>query len=250
MNAVSLALSPMAHEPAPWSDAVTVLRDAGIEVLSGMMAMAGEDYSTLQSIALTGGVRPDATWPANLEHAREVAQIAARHRIGLVTFHAGFIPHVSSDHSRGQMLDRLGVLAELFAAAGVALALETGQETADTLVEALEDLNRGNIGVNFDPANMILYGMGDPIDSLRRLAPWVRQIHVKDALPARTPGTWGSEAPVGEGAVDWRRFFEVARTLPAGVSLVIEREAGATREADIAKARDLIEAALHSGRIT
>ncbi len=246
IDAVQLALSPVVNQPAEWGDAARVLRERGIDVLSGMMAMIGEDYSTLQSIAVTGGVRPDATWLDNLEHARNVADVAARERIGLVTFHAGFIPHVSTDHGRGRILDRLGALADVFNARGVLLALETGQETAETLIDALEDLNRSNVGVNFDPANMILYGMGDPIEALRLLSPWVRQIHVKDALPTQTPGTWGKEVPVGEGAVDWARFFQLARSIPQAVDLVIEREAGMGREADIAKARDLIRANLRS----
>jgi sugar phosphate isomerase/epimerase len=206
-----------------------------------MMAMKGEDYSTLQSIALTGGVRPDETWVENLAHAQVVADIAARERINLVTFHGGFIPHVSTDHRRGLILDRLGTLADLFQSRGIALALETGQETAATLIEALEDLSRPNVGVNFDPANMILYGMGDPVQALGMLTPWIRQVHIKDALPATTPGSWGCEVPVGMGAVDWPRFFSIVSDLPTAVNLVIEREAGAQRHDDIGRARRVIE---------
>lgn len=247
IDAVQLALSPIVHEPAgPWRDAIAQLRDAGVSILSGMMATRGEDYSTLQSIARTGGVRPDEHWPANLEHARAVADLAARNKIALVTFHAGFIPHDSSDHNRGRMLDRLGAIADLFDSRGSTIAFETGQETAPTLIDALDALNRPNVGVNFDPANMILYGMGGvggPLQALRSLAPRVKQIHVKDALPTKSPGTWGSETPVERGAVDWPAFFEIARAIEPPVNFLIERESGVEdgkRETDIAAARDLI----------
>ncbi|MFO0872652.1 MAG: hypothetical protein U0575_01590 [Phycisphaerales bacterium] len=77
-----------------WGDAIEdALRLPGIEIVSGMLATVGEDYSTLASITATGGVRPDATWPATLEQARRVARIASDERIPLVTFRAGFIPH-------------------------------------------------------------------------------------------------------------------------------------------------------------
>jgi sugar phosphate isomerase/epimerase len=139
------------------------------------------------------------------------------------------------------MIERLRFVADAFAERGVDVALETGQETAETLLGVLEELQRPNVGVNFDPANMILYGMGEPVEALGRLAPAVRQVHVKDALPTEVAGTWGTEVPAGRGAVRWRAFFDVAMAISPPVSFVIERESGADRLDDIAAARDLIE---------
>ncbi len=121
------------------------------------------------------------------------------------------------------------------------MALETGQESAETLVGVLTQLDRPDVGVNFDPANMILYGMGDPVNAIGRLARFVRQVHVKDALPATVPGRWGEEIPAGRGAVDWDAFFEIANAIDPPVDFVIEREAGDEREEDIRAARELIE---------
>ncbi len=243
LNAVQIALSPIVREGDVWKDVITHQRNAGIEVLSGMMSTIGEDYSTLQSIARTGGVRSDEHWEANRRHAVDVAELAARERISLVTFHAGFIPHDSSDHVRGKMLDRLREIADIFAARGVSIALETGQESATTLIDALDALGKPNVGVNFDPANMILYGMGDPVEAVGALASRILQVHIKDALPTQTPGTWGTEVAVGRGAVDWERFFAIATRIMPPVDFVIERESGVLehqREGDILAARDLI----------
>jgi sugar phosphate isomerase/epimerase len=88
---------------------------------------------------------------------------------------------------------------------------------------------------------MILYGMGEPVDALRRLAARVRQIHIKDADPAVNPGEWGTEVPAGTGRVNWPEFFRLAGSACPGVDLVIEREAGEDRVADIRTARALIE---------
>ena len=248
LNCVQLALGPVIQAPTVWGSAIRELRREAIEIVSGMMAMAGEDYSSLESIARTGGVRLDETWPANLAHAEAVASLAADEGLHLVTFHAGFIPEDRADPERAKLLERLRTVADIFANRQLRLGFETGQETAQTLVEALDDLGCPNVGVNFDPANMILYGKGDPIEALRLLGPHVVQVHVKDAVPTTTPGTWGTEVPVGDGAVDWPAFFEMALTIDPPVNFIIEREAGADPGADIPEARELIETYVGSSR--
>ncbi len=251
--AVQLALDPIRTGAWKLDETITVLHDAGIAVLSGMMGMAGEDYSTLESIRRTGGIAPDEHWQANLLAARDNAALAERLGITLVTFHAGFLPHDRADPRRGVLIDRLRHLAEVFAERGVRIAFETGQESAGTLLGVLLDINSAlghhvpkiTVGVNFDPANMILYGMGDPVGALRALAPAVRQIHIKDATPTGTPGTWGQEVAAGTGGVDWESFFGVYREcgLDKGrtTDLVIEREAGDARVQDVVKARVMVE---------
>lgn len=239
LSAVQLALDPVRTS---WGeDSIGRIREAGIEVLSAMMMMEAEDYSTLESIRVTGGVRPDDSWQRNLDCAAENASIAAAAGIGLVSFHAGFIPHDHDDPERDKMIERLAIIARVFNDAGCRVALETGQETARTLLSVLEAMSLPDVGVNFDPANMILYGMGDPVAALDQLAPHVFQLHVKDALPSSNPQEWGSEEPVGAGAVDWAAFFQVLRDRGISADLVIEREAGSQRVEDVIRARQLIE---------
>jgi sugar phosphate isomerase/epimerase len=202
-----------------------------------MMAMDGEDYSTLASIRATGGIVPDATWPANLAAAGDNARIASELGLGLVTFHAGFVPE-SATNARAVVVDRVRSIAGVFAAHGIRVALETGQESAGTMLAFLDNLD--DVSVNFDPANMILYGMGDPVQALKRLAPHVAQVHVKDAVASAEPGRWGTELPVGAGDIDWASFFAAVRTLPQSPALVVEREAGGDRIADVQTALRLI----------
>jgi L-ribulose-5-phosphate 3-epimerase len=237
LNAVQLALDPL--RTGEWDQAETVrtLADAGITVSSGMMVTKGEDYTTLDTIKVTGGVRPDETWPDNLAAAQANADLAQRLGIPLVTLHAGFLPHDPANPERARMLDRLAQIIDVFSQRDVRVAFETGQESADTLLGVLDELPGAS--VNFDPANMILYGMGDPVDSLRKLAPHVAQIHIKDANPTTTPGTWGSEEPAGTGAVDWDAFFGVYHSAGLTCDLVIEREAGDARVPDVRTAAAL-----------
>ena len=241
---VQLHLDPLRDDWAegsggPWGKAATTaLAEAGITIASGMMTMAGEDYTTLESIKATGGVVPDGTWDENLAAAKKNAVIADRLGLGLVTFHGGFIPHDEADPARRVIIDRLATLRDVFDARGVAIALETGQQTGETLLGVLDDLP--GVGVNFDPANMILYGMGDPIAALERLGPRVAQLHIKDAAPASAAGAWGVEVPVGEGAVDWARFFAVAARVCPGVGMMLEREAGDTRIEDLRRGASVV----------
>ena len=243
VRAVQLALDPLRQS---WGvvETLSALDGAGIEVLSGMMMMEGEDYSTFETIQVTGGVRPQQTWEGNLEAARVNARIAREAGIDLITFHAGFIPHSPDDPERTQMLDRLKALSAEFQQQDCRVALETGQESATTLVTVMKELESHSIGVNFDPANMILYGMGDPIAALELLVPYISQLHIKDASPSAVTGEWGSEEPVGAGAVDWSAFFALIKQQSLDADLVIEREAGDQRVADVVQARQLIEAQL------
>ena len=159
----------------------------------------------------------------------------------LITLHAGFIPEDRADPERSVILGRLSELAHIFDSHGIQLGLETGQESAITLLELLEELGCSNVGVNFDPANMILYGMGDPIEAIEILGPHILQVHIKDALPTEVPGKWGSEVSVGSGAVDWNQFLGAVCHLPRVVNMVIEREAGSHRLEDILKAVSVIK---------
>jgi sugar phosphate isomerase/epimerase len=247
VDCVQLALEPLRTNAWPAERAIGELFDAGIEIRSGMMSMRGEDYSSLESIRKSGGVRPDAHWKHNLDAARANATLAKRIGIKLVTFHAGFLPHDRSDRERAKMLERLRAITDAFAEQGVRVGFETGQENADTLLGVLEELGRDTAGVNFDPANMILYGMGHPIDALRKLAGRVLQAHVKDARKTKKPGTWGEEVRAGDGEVDWKSFFTVLRDEHNECDLMIEREAGANRVADIAHAHKLVLGHLSAG---
>lgn len=237
---VQLALDPLRESPGVWGKTAALFRDHNITIVSGMFGCVGEDYSTLESIRLTGGIAPDTTWEKNWDNIRATAALAHELGLKLVTFHAGFLPHDEKDPGFAKMLWRLSEAADAFKAAKIALGLETGQETAPDLLKLLTKLKRPNVGVNFDPANMILYDKGDPIAALRVLGSWIRQVHIKDALRTKATGTWGQEVAAGNGEVNWPAFFATLKELGYAGDLVIEREAGEQRVADICTAKDVV----------
>ena len=240
VRALQLHLDPLRENPAAWSGLGQLCAAQGIRLLSGMMTCLGEDYSSLDAIRVTGGVVPDATWEANLANFTANARIASALGVRLVTLHAGFLPHDESDPAFAKLLARIATVADLFAAQGLEIAFETGQEDAPSLAAFMTRLNRANAGVNFDPANMLLYDKGDPVAALHTLAPWIRQVHLKDANRTARPGTWGEEVVVGTGQVAWPDFFRALRSIDFRGNLCFEREAGSQRVADIAAAKTFI----------
>ena len=244
ISKVQIALDPIRENPAVWGKYGKLCSQTGVSQVSGMMVTAGEDYSTMEAIKETGGVVPDATWPENLANFKENIVVAKDLGLKLITFHAGFLPHETSDPAFAKLMDRIRQIGELFGENGIDLGFETGQETADTLKDFLDQLALPNVGVNFDPANMILYDKGDPIDALKVLAPYLKQCHIKDATRTTEPGQWGEEVQSGTGQVDWKDFFVTLDKLGYEGTFAIEREAGEQRVEDIMAAKNYVSALL------
>jgi sugar phosphate isomerase/epimerase len=211
-------------------------------ITSTMIDFPQEDYSTLDTIKVTGGVVPDEHWNRNRGLFQGAAQITAKLGVKYLSMHAGFVDESKPAYAE-KVAARIRTLADIAKDSGLTLLLETGQETATELRHFLEKLDHKSVGVNFDPANMILYDKGDPIEAVRVLAPWIRHLHVKDALRTTKPGTWGSEVPWGDGQVGVERFLAVLGEVGFKGAMAIEREAGDNRLGDIKLAAQRLKAA-------
>src|SRR5207248_798078 len=111
-------------------------------------------------------------------------------------------------------------------------------------LEFLHDLKRPNVAINFDPANMILYGAGEPIAAIKTLGKFIKHVHVKDATGSKKPGEdWGEEVPFGAGHVSPKRFLQALHEVGYTGPLCIEREAGNQRLADVKTAVDALRKA-------
>ncbi|HOD51473.1 MAG TPA: sugar phosphate isomerase/epimerase family protein [Candidatus Hydrogenedentes bacterium] len=233
---VQLGLTPHRGDTGAWNGVEVVLAASGIRIVTGMYSTIGEDYTTPETIRRTGGIVPDQHWEENVALAKATAAKARELGLPYIMAHAGFLPHDPGDPDFDKLAGRVATLAGLFADAGAGLLMETGQEKADTLLEFLDEMRRrgaANVAVNFDPANMILYDMDDPIEALGKLAPHVRQVHVKDAKRTKVKGQWGEEVVVGTGEVDWVAFVRILANAGFTGSYMFEREAGNDRIGDI-----------------
>ncbi len=201
-------------------------------ISSTMIDFPQEDYSTLDSIKVTGGIGPDEYWEQSRELFLGAVEVTVKLGVKYLSMHAGFIDESDPAYIK-KFYDRIRLLADAAGRKDIMLLLETGQETAEELKHFMEELNHPAIGVNFDPANMILYDKGNPIEAVLVLAPWIKHIHVKDATRTKQPGTWGAEVPWGDGEVGPDAFLSVLEEIGFKGVLAIEREAGDDRFGDI-----------------
>ena len=242
VKGIHLALGPFIapderHGAAEGAEALKFVKDKIARgewvLMSTMVGMVGEDYSTLATIRETGGIVPDRTWEQNKRIVTRGAQLTQELGCTYMSTHAGFLDE-SNPKAYRKYVERVSWMRDECRKYGVTLILESGQETAEDLAAFMPKVP--GVGINFDPANMILYAKGKPRQALQVLSPWIRQVHVKDACETKVPGTWGTEVPWGEGEVGGKDFLEDLSRLGYTGNYVIEREGGNDRPGDIAKA--------------
>jgi L-ribulose-5-phosphate 3-epimerase len=241
---IQLALAPLlAMSPDRRSAELAALRSSGLVVTATMISFPEEDYSTIAAIRQTGGYCPDGLWEQRRQTTMEGGRLTRELGVKLLTAHIGFVPP-SSQPQYQVMLQRIEELAAGLGDMGLELTMETGQEHAAELLQFINDLSARNAHVNFDPANMILYGAGDPMDAIRTLGRHIRHVHVKDATPSAQPGVvWGEEVPFGTGQVNPKEFLATLRSVGYTGPLAIEREAGENRVEDVRTAIRSLRAA-------
>lgn len=239
---VQLALADFVAADEPAREAmVKTASTAGLTLTAGMINFDGEDYTTIASIRRTGGYAPSDAWEKRKSTTVSSGKVASSLGIKLLSTHVGFIP-MSSDPNYRVMVERVGEIASELDKLGITFLMETGQESASELLQFINDLSARNIGVNFDPANMILYGAGDPIEAIGTLGRHIRHVHVKDAIGSEHPGTkWGDEVPFGTGQVNPREFLDALKEAGYTGPLIIEREAGSDRAGDVRMAIDALK---------
>ena len=222
------------------------LSEYGITTTVVFLGFEGETYETIARTAETVGFVPEETRQARLQEAREIADFAKLLGVEAIGSHIGFVPHDTASDAYKGMVAAIQEYCDYLKKNGQRLHLETGQEKAENLLAFLHDVGRDNIFINFDPANLILYGMGNPIESLKKVGKYVRSCHCKDALPTTgTPGVdWGTEVPFGQGKVDAKLFLQTLKEIGYTGPLTIEREIPEEPErqkAEIRQALALIE---------
>ncbi len=216
----SLALT---GQVAPWRDALSA---GDIVMVTAVCSYTGESYADIPTVRETVGLVPARTRQERVARTKEVADFAAGLDISSVACHIGFIPHDRSDALYWEMVGVAREICDHCAGHGQSFALETGQEPAEVLRQFLEDAGRANLKINFDPANLVLYGTGDPFEALDVLSSRVISVHCKDGgpPPSNLPDGLGSECRLGEGSVDMRRFIEKLKSVGYTGILSIERE--------------------------
>jgi L-ribulose-5-phosphate 3-epimerase len=203
------------------------LQEAAFTVVTVVAAYLGEDYADIPTVQRTVGFIPPESREQREQRTYAVSDFAAALGVKSIACHIGFVPDGHGEPDYIAVRDMVRRVCAHAASHGQTFALETGQEPARVLLNFLRDVDRPNLGINFDPANMILYGSGDPVEALDLLGPHVLSVHCKDGdWPAKdAPGSLGAERPLGHGSVGIPRFLEKLKAVGFRGPLNIEREA-------------------------
>jgi sugar phosphate isomerase/epimerase len=232
---------PLQGAAAHWKHA---LADENFTVVTVFAAYIGESYADIPTVQQTVGFVPPATRAEREVRTRAVSDFAAEAGVPGIATHIGFVPEDRSSEDYLAVREMVRCVCDHAAGHGQTFGLETGQESAPALLEFLLAAKRTNLRINFDPANMILYGTGDPIAALDTLGPRVITVHCKDGdwPPKDPPGALGEEKPLGQGSVGMERFIAKLKEIGYKGPLTIEREASdpIQRKRDIVMAVELL----------
>lgn len=221
------------------------LAEANFSVYTVFAAFEGESYADIPTVQRTVGFIPPVTREVRELRMLEVSDFAAQLGVGSIATHVGFVPENPTHPDYLAVREMVRRVCDHAISHQQTFALETGQERAEVLLNFLIDVNRRNLGINFDPANMVLYGTGDPIESLAVIGQHVVSVHCKDGNwpPPEVPGALGTEQPLGKGAVDLKAFLTTLKEIGYRGPLAIERETPdkEARLRDIAEGKKLLE---------
>lgn len=213
-----------------------------IEATSLVTGGPGKEIYDFYQGPLTIGLVPRDTRAARVAQIKKAADFAKECGIPAVQTHCGFLPENPNDPLYKEAVETLRDVTSHCKRNGLNFRYETGQETPITLVRAIQDVGNDNQGVNFDVANLILYGKANPVDAIEILGPYVQGIHAKDGLWPTNPKDLGEEVPIGKGKVDFPRVIARLRELDYRGAVTIEREiSGPKQVEDVRAAKAYLE---------
>lgn len=213
-----------------------------IEATSLVVGGPGKEVWDFYQGPLTIGLVPRETRAARIAHLKKASDFAKQCGIAAVQTHCGFIPENPNDPVYKETVLAMREVASYCKRNGQNFRYETGQETPITLVRAIQDVGVDNQGVNFDLANLILYGKANPVDAIELLGPYVQGIHAKDGMWPTNPKELGQEVPMGKGKVDFPRIIARLKELNYRGAVTIEREISGPQQAeDVREAKTYLE---------
>lgn len=187
----------------------------------------------------TIGIVPRATRAARMDALRQTSDFAKLLGVGRIQTHCGFIPEDPKDPLYEESVLAIRELAEHCAGNGQSFLMETGQETPITMLRMIKDVDRPNLGVGLDTANLILYGKANPVDAIKILGPHVQAMHAKDGKWPTDPAKLGQEVVIGKGDVDFPKVLSELHALGYKGAVSIERETSGPQQIEDVRAEKL-----------
>lgn len=215
--------------------------DAGVRISAIWAGWPGPRVWDFVDGPLTLGLVPRAYRDRRQEAIIACAKMAEAAEVEHVVTHVGFIPENANDPVYKEVVVAVRFIAQALKAQGQTFLFETGQETPVTLLRTISDAGYDNLGVNLDPANLLMYGKANPVDAVELFGSYIKGVHVKDGEYPVDGRSLGQERPVGEGKVNFPLFLKKLAEQGYAGALTIEREiSGEQQRIDILKSIDLL----------
>jgi sugar phosphate isomerase/epimerase len=189
----------------------------------------------------TIGLVPRENRPARVERLMQGIDFCRAAGIPAVHAHFGFIPEDPKDILYVEFIKTMKPIGEYALKQGIDIYFETGQETPVTLLRAIHDIGTGNLFVNYDTANLVMYGKSNPVDGLKVIGKYVKALHAKDGNYPVNPNDLGSEVPIPEGEVNFPEIIAALRKLGFEGAITIECELAGHNTGYIQKTREYLE---------
>jgi sugar phosphate isomerase/epimerase len=213
-----------------------------IEPTALIVTGPGPEVYNFRKGPLTIGLVPREYRATRLERFKQAVAFCKLAGIPGVQGHAGFLPENPNDPTFAEVVEALRTVAGYCKQSGLTFRMETGQETPVALLRVIKAVGLDNVGVNLDPANLILYGKANPVDALDLLGPLILGVHAKDGRYPTDPEKLGEETAIGQGQVDFPRFIAKLKQVGYRGPITIEREiSGPRQEADIRASKTYLE---------
>jgi sugar phosphate isomerase/epimerase len=217
-------------------------RSTGVRVSSYWAGHSGKTIWNFIDGPTTIGLVPSATRAQRVEELKLGAQFAHWIDAPSITTHVGFIPENPADREFPGTVEAIRQVAQCCKDLGQSFCFETGQETPTTLLRTIEAVGTANLGINLDPANLLMYGKANPLDAANIFGKLVQGVHAKDGQYPTTGNELGIEKPLGAGLVHFDRLIPRLKELGFRGPLTIEREiSGEQQHADIRHAMQLLD---------
>lgn len=235
------APGPSMRTPASTEQIKAQFAEAGVDITVVFVGFPDDDYTTVDQVKKTVGLVPRHSRAQRLTATLEIADFAHRLGVEAIGMHLGFVPPDPGNPTFSQLVEVTQKVCDHCGQNGQRFHLETGQETAAELLHFIGAVERDNLAVNFDPANMILYGAGEPLEALDKVGHLVKSVHCKDATKARRGDQpWYEDAPLGEGDVNIEALLRKLDGLGYYGALTIEREYAPDQAGDLEAALKLL----------
>ena len=218
------------------------LKEFGVRISTFWCGWTGPATWNFTEGPQTLGLVPIEYRKTRMEQIKRGSDFAKKLGVVNIATHVGFLPENPSTPEYKSIVEDLKILAEYVKSNGQYFLFETGQETPITLKRTIEAVGTGNLGINLDPANLILYGKGNPVDALCVFGEYVRDIHGKDGCYPTNGYCLGEEKPLGQGMVNFPAFIAKLKDIGYNGPITIEREiSGEEQIRDILSAKEMLE---------